>query len=347
MIGGLRVTDLGELSPESETGIKWESLVARHPCSGFMQSLHWAEFKRYQGLLTVHLGVFLHDVLIGGAIFYCAPYGKGAGFLVAPDGPLLPWHQREIAQGAIGLMQAHVSSIATKYGVMAMRIAPRILDRADALPLLSFNPAPLAINEHQTLLIDLRQSEDDLLAAMHPKGRYNIGLAQRSAVRVYEQSSGGSAAKLYEVMQAVGERNEFFVEPYSHFLTLLETLAPRGFVKVFFAEHETDLLGALLMVAYGGRATYLYGGTTDTKRNLMAGYLLQWEAMRAAKSLGCTEYDFWGFDATLDPEHPYAGFSRFKSQFGGQATEYIGTLDHYFVSNLADAVVRAFAEVSS
>src|SRR5215472_4754666 len=85
------VRELGALDPASPAGRAWEDLAAANPASGFMQSLHWAAFKRSQGFRTLHLGLFAGEDLVGGALCYAAPEDYGAGFLVVPEGPVLRW----------------------------------------------------------------------------------------------------------------------------------------------------------------------------------------------------------------------------------------------------------------
>lgn len=338
--------DLEELTPTSSLGVEWDLLVANNPASGFMQSTHWATFKRRMGFTVHHLGLFEGEQLVGGAILYAAPNCKGAGFLAAPDGPVLPWNNdadAERCQYALQLLLEGIQAEAQQLGAMALRIAPRLTEPQSAL-LADFAKAPVSLTEHKTMYLDLTQGPEQLLQAMKPKARYNIGLATRKGVMVREESTSSAAKNFYSVMQSVGGRDHFAVEPLSFFITLIDTLCSNGLARVFFAEHEEDILGALLTITFGGRSSYLYGGTTDLKRNYMGGYALQWAAIKAAQDQGASIYDFWGFDATESPDNSYAGFSRFKSQFSGKSISLIGTFDYYFMGNLADLVVRALKE---
>jgi lipid II:glycine glycyltransferase (peptidoglycan interpeptide bridge formation enzyme) len=122
-------------------------------------------------------------------------------------------------------------------------------------------------------------------------------------------------------------------------------LADRGLLKILVARHENEPLAAMFYVEYGNRATYFYGGISNEKRNVMAGYALQWEAIRMAKQSSKEIYDFFGFTELDDPEHPYQKFSRFKRQFGGVAQKYVGAQQHLFVARLADAVIKAAKEL--
>ena len=301
-------------------------------------------FKRQMGLKTIHLGLLDGDELIGGAIFYSAADNKGAGFLAVPDRPILPWHEEQLAASCMKLLLEAAKEQALALGALAVRVAPRI-SPPQPLALQGFGPAPVNLNERKTLYLDLQATPDELLQAMKPKGRYNIRLAERKGVTIYEESSPSAVMKFYAIMQQVSARDHFSLEPLSFFINLFDTLCPSGMAKVLFAEHEGDDLGALLMLTFADCATYLYGGTTNSKRNLMGGYALQWAAINKAKELGLQYYDFWGFDPVCAPDHSYAGFSRFKSQFGGEAIQYIGAHDYYFVDHLADAVIKALKEI--
>ena len=116
-------------------------------------------------------------------------------------------------------------------------------------------------------------------------------------------------------------------------------------VRILIASHEEDILGGLLLLTFGKRATFLYGGITNTKRQLMAGYALQWRAIEIAKGLGCDTYDFYGYTEFDDQNHDYAKFSRFKRQFGGKMEKFIGAHDHFFLDRLADVVIKAVNQI--
>jgi lipid II:glycine glycyltransferase (peptidoglycan interpeptide bridge formation enzyme) len=187
---------------------------------------------------------------------------------------------------------------------------------------------------------------DSLLAAMKPKGRYNIRLAAKRGVTASEDSSPGAVRRFHSLLAEAGQRDGFFVEPLPFFDALAEILCPVGVARFLFAEHEGEALGAMLLLTFGPRATFLYGGVSNRRRNLMAGYALQWAAIEASRSAGCTTYDFYGYEPTGAPDHLYAGFSRFKRQFGGQVARFVGALERFFLDKLADAIVMAVRETT-
>ena len=342
-MSAIEVRILQNVCPTSELGKEWEQLVRNNPASGFMQSLHWAQVKARQGLSSFHIGLFQQERLIGGVIFYRAIRHNGAGLLIAPEGPVLPWHNSQLASKLLALIMDTAEAEATKLSIMAIRIEPRLAPPPKSI-LREFGRAPVDLIPRETLYIDLSLSEETILAGMKQKGRYNIKLAQRNGINVYEDKSNEAVYNFYSIMQESSQRDDFALEPLSFFEHLAGVLMPAGIARFFFSEHEGDKLGTLLLINYGPRATYLYGGIGNIKANLMGGYALQWTAMKAAKESGCNTYDFYGYDPFRYSEHKYARFSQFKSQFGGQAVSFIGAHDYYFLDNLADAFIKVVKE---
>ncbi len=61
------------------------------------------------------------------------------------------------------------------------------------------------------------------------------------------------------------------------------------------------------MFYFAGQAIYLFGMSRDEHREKMPNYLLQWEAMRRAKALGCTTYNLWGAPDEFDESDELVG----------------------------------------
>jgi peptidoglycan pentaglycine glycine transferase (the first glycine) len=341
----LTVRHLETLDPASSLGERWDALTRENSATGFMQSLHWAAFKTKQGVPSLHLGLFDGEDLIGGGIFYTSGKRQGASILVAPEGPVLPWDNRVTAARGLGLLMEAIEERSQDLGIMSMRVEPRLAPPVPPL-LREFGRAPLDLIPRETLYIDLSGGEEAVLAGMKPKGRYNIKLAARSGVQISEATGSGCVPRFYETLCQAGRRDQFAVEPLAFFEHLAQVLMPSGKARFLFAEEDGDTLGALLLITHGQRATYLYGGISDLKRNLMGGYLLQWQAMKSAIEAGCTTYDFYGYVPFRSPEHRYARFSQFKSQFGGTPMRFIGGQDYFFLDNVVDAFVKVVNETA-
>jgi lipid II:glycine glycyltransferase (peptidoglycan interpeptide bridge formation enzyme) len=182
-----------------------------------------------------------------------------------------------------------------------------------------------------TFFLNLRQEEDELLGRMRPKTRYNIRLAGRKRVTV-RNCGRRHLDEWYSLYRETALRNGIYVHDPEYFHTVFESSAENGDpgldVRLLLADHEGELLAAMFLVLSLKRATYLYGASSGNKRQLMATYALQWEAIRVARYAGCMEYDMFGTAPNADPKHPMHGLHRFKSGFGGRIFHRMGCWDY-------------------
>ena len=77
-------------------------------------------------------------------------------------------------------------------------------------------------------------------------------------------------------------------------------------------------------------ATYYYGGSLTTHRNVMAPYLLQFEIMRKARALGCQCYDLMGVTPEGEPSNGWTEISVFKRKFGGREIRLVPALEYVY-----------------
>jgi peptidoglycan pentaglycine glycine transferase (the first glycine) len=139
-------------------------------------------------------------------------------------------------------------------------------------------------------------------------------------------------------MQVTGSRNEFGVHSPEYYTLAYDLFAPRD-MALILAEHEGDILAGIMVFAVGKTAWYLYGASSDVKRNLMASYGVQWKAIQWAKARGCTEYDMWGIP-DAGPDQLEAQFETrsdglwgvygFKRGWGGDVVRSLGAWDKVY-----------------
>lgn len=302
-----------------------------------MQSSAWAAFKRAENYRTWRYGLFDEETLCGGGTFYAYPGAPRDGFLVCPEGPVLDWADSEGARARLRLLIDAARTIPEAQDVVGIRIEPNIPPPAPSL-LRNWSRAPVDLTPIHTLVLDLTLSDAELLARMTPKGRYNIGLSQRHDVEVRRSAGMADLTRFYRLFQETAARNDFFAEPYGFMLNLCETLFAANQAELLLAEHCSETLAAAIIVYFGSRATFLFGGSSEKQREAMPSYGLHWAAMRRARERGCREYDLYGYEPFGMPDHLYAGISRFKKQFGGTRRDTAGAWDLVFYDRLAERV---------
>jgi lipid II:glycine glycyltransferase (peptidoglycan interpeptide bridge formation enzyme) len=187
----------------------------------------------------------------------------------------------------------------------------------------------------RTVLIDLRGTDDAVLARMNQGTRRKIRQAiDRNGV-IYTRGSSADVAKFNAIMQTTADRNGFGVHEAGYYQLAFELFAPH-YAALILAEHEGDLLAGVMVFAVGKSAWYLYGASSSDKRNLMASYGVQWKAMQWAKARGCDTYDLWGIpdedETTLEAQFQERsdglwGVYGFKRGWGGQIVRSVGAWD--------------------
>ncbi len=338
MTGSVEIREIGAAFDR-----ECDSLVNSTPETGFMQSSAWADFKAREGFVNVRYGFFSGELLIGFANLFHYPTEGGQSLVVCPEGPVLPWHDTDLSRSCLRLLLAAVENDSRFSHTLGLRIEPHLSPPAPSL-LRNWSRSPVDLTPIHTLMIDLDEPDEALLAAMHPKARYNLRLAMRNGVNIRRSSDPADLSAFYRLFSETATRNDFFQEPYGFFLNLADSLFPRGHAELFLAEAEGEAVAGLLLLDFGRRATYLYGGSTSRRRNLMPNHLLHWTVIQAARERGCAEYDLYGYEPFGLPDHLYAGISRFKKQLGGRRVDWMGAREHLFYDRLADRVIDGMRE---
>jgi len=201
-----------------------------------------------------------------------------------------------------------------------------------ALKAAGFKRAAADIQPPDTVIVNLSASCENILASMKPKWRYNVSLAGKKGVQV-NIGEEKELETFYSLLKETAQRDGIAVHSFEYYKTLFEICRERNkngeglSLRLYTAVHENDTLAAIVVLFRTRYAAYLYGASSNEKRNLMAPYALQWKAMQDAKEAGCQYYDLFGIPPDEDPNHPMAGLYRFKTGFGGQVIHRPGSWD--------------------
>ncbi|MBI3739265.1 MAG: peptidoglycan bridge formation glycyltransferase FemA/FemB family protein [Chloroflexi bacterium] len=305
----------------------WNQLLQNHPDAHLLQTGEWGELKSAFGWTAVRLivGDFGAQIL-----FRKLPFG----FTIA----YIPKLAVSDQQSAISEeFWNEIDLICKKRHAIFLKVE---LDAWNDQPLDTWN-LKLETSSHniqppRTIIVDIRGTEDEILARMKQKCRYNIRLAEKKCVtvRAWDNIEG-----FHKMVQVTGGRDGFGVHSLDYYRRAYELFHPTGMCELLVAEFEDKPLAALMVFARGLRAWYVYGASNDEERNRMPTYLLQWEAMRLARSKGAEEYDLWGVpdedEATLEAQFEKRsdglwGVYRFKRGFGGELKRAAQAMDKIY-----------------
>jgi peptidoglycan pentaglycine glycine transferase (the first glycine) len=273
----------------------------------FLQSKEWLDFQKSLGRKTwdaVGISIIKHNLPLKKSYLYSARL-RPSDF----DG-----------QARWGKFLTRVKEIAKQENAIFFKIEPE-----NEVNLKSFGfKKSHNIQPKKTLILDISESEQELLSQMHYKTRYNIQLAIKKGVKTYCSSpKTQNFNDFWRLMEETTKRDKFRPHPKEYYRKMLEIPG----VELFIASYRDKIIAANIVVFFEKTAIYLHGASDYEHRNLMAPHLLQWEQIKEAKKHGCIEYDFWGID-----EQKWPGVTRFKKGFAGKEINYLGAYDLVFQS---------------
>lgn len=314
---------------------QWDSYVRAHPRGHLLQTAGWGEHKRKFGWSDARVGITdSSGELTGGALllFRLLPFRIGT-MAYLPMGPLVtnPADESTVWSAIHVEAKRHRAAfLKWEPGIFAESPAP---DPAH----LGFRSSLQTIQPPRTILIDISGDEDAILARMNQGTRRKIRQSLKGDVQ-YTEGSRADVDKFNAIMQVTGSRNEFGVHSPEYYALAYDLFAPRDMVLTL-AENEGDTLAGIMVFAVGKTAWYLYGASSDVKRNLMASYGVQWKAIQWAKERGCTVYDMWGIP-DAEPDQLEAQFETrsdglwgvygFKRGWGGEVVRSLGAWDKVY-----------------
>lgn len=166
-----------------------------------------------------------------------------------------------------------------------------------------------------TALIDLKKSEEEILSEMKPKWRYNIWLATKKWVEVFEVEKTLENIKIfYSLILETTSRDWFSWNSLEYYKNFLEIIPESSLI---FTKIWDKILSAWIFIFNKEISIYYYWASTSLKefRNLMAPYSMQWYAIKKAKEIWSKYYDFLWIASPEDKNSPLAWVTDFKLKF--------------------------------
>lgn len=356
----------------------WNSIISQLPNPHFLQSNEWGEVKARYGWEPyyavwnegsefhiiqddIHLSSFAFPIAAALILKRTVSF-RGiikASILYLPKGPLLDWTNETLRNRVLNDLQA----FAKEQKAIFIKMDPDVElgrgvpgDEGDVidqngqtvmteLKRRGWSYASDQIQFQNTVLIDLHATEEEMLARMKPKTRYNVRLAEKKGVSL-RVGTLEDLPMLYKMYAETSVRDGFVIRDEEYYLTVWPTfmraaISGQPSAVPLIAEVDGEAVAAIFLFMFGKKAYYVYGMSRNAHREKMPTYLLQWEAMKIAKSKGCDVYDLWGAPEVFDESDSMWGVYRFKEGLGGEVVRTLGAYD--FAPN--KLLYKLYAEV--
>lgn len=309
--------EIKEIDNQLKNSSIWEK-KANHP----LQSWSFGEARRELGIEVLRLGEFKKDALIN--IFQISLHPLIGDYKIG----YLP---RSLFPSS--KMLNYLYQWGKKNKIVFIKIEPYEeqnrnlffqISRDNNFILLK-SPHPLF--PEWTQMIDLQKSEDELFKNLHYKTRYNIRLAQKKNVVIKQMDNEQGFEIFIKLYFETCQRQKYHGHNYRYHSTIWKKFQKK-IAHILIAFYKNFPLASYQVWLYKNRLYYVYGGSSNQYRNLMASNLLMWETIRFGKFNKAKIFDLWG---SLPPNyslnHPWAGFTRFKQGYGGRFVQLIGSYD--------------------
>ena len=348
----------------------WNQIISQLPGPHFLQTYEWGQVKARYGWIPYyaiwtedgkfHISQTVDNISLNAGHCVAAAmilkkqilsrgFAARLSVFYAPKGPLLDWDNTALRTRVLNDLQA----FAKKQAAIFLKIDPDVVlgrgvpnsagDVPDAggqsvrseLTHRGWVCSTDQIQFQNTVLIDLSPAEEEMLARMKPKTRYNMRLAQKKGVTV-RAGTVDDLPMLYKMYAETSLRDGFVIRDENYYLSVWKLFMAN--VSTFerlnvptcqplIAEVDNQPVAAIFLFMFAGRAYYVYGMSRNLQREKMPTYLLQWESMRNAKSNGCHVYDLWGAPEVFDESDSMWGVYRFKEGLGGEVVRTLGAYD--------------------
>jgi peptidoglycan pentaglycine glycine transferase (the first glycine) len=327
---------LQTITPSAEA---WDAFVERQPRAHPLQLSAWGAFKSQYGWRCERVALQAGNEIMAGAqvLLRRLPARLGALAYI----PMGPYAQDESSEFYSQLWTALRQRLTREHRAALLKIEPGLYfdSTAPDWSQWGFVPSPQTVQPPRTIVLDITGTQESALARMNQGTRRKIRQSvERNGIIYSEAQTAADVAKFTQLMQVTGSRNEFGVHEPAYYQRVFEQFVPQHRALIL-AEHEGDVLAGVMVFAAGKNAVYLYGASSDTKRNLMASDGVQWQAIRWAQAHGCHWYDLWGIpdaeEAELEADFQTRsdglwGVYGFKRGWGGKIVRSIGTWDQVY-----------------
>lgn len=315
----------------------WDAFVEGEGSFALLQSWNWGTFKEELGWKASRIVVEDGGRIVGGAQLLVKPLPLGLSIAYVPRGPLGDWLTDEVARPLF----SELICLARQNGAIFLKIEPALrrgLPSQGLLERYGFRHSRTPNQPQTTIVLDLTQSEDDILAHMRKKTRQYVRRAEREGITVRLGTSEDLPA-FENLMHLTATREHFAARTSQYYRAEWETVALGGKGALFLAYHGGQLIAARLVYRFGRHAAEFHAGSV-TISGLHPNYLLVWEAIKWAKGHGCISYDLWGIPDELGAQEDESegeltlrrdglwGVYQFKRGFSSDVIAYVGPYDY-------------------
>lgn len=295
----------------------------------FQQSEAWQVFQESLGRKVFHRS--------GEGWEYRAilePARFGLSRLYCPYGPTAETHR------ALRTALASLRALARSQNAAYVRIQPlgtefthEDMKRLGAHKIYYSQPA-------HTWCVDTTRSTEEIVADMKQNNRNLYRNYTKKDMSYKRSTKPADVSRLTTLLHGVAAHNQISVHPDSYFIAQAKALMPIGAASLHFITYKKQTIAAALVYEGAHAHYYAHAAATQEYRKLGASTALLAAIIVDTHERSKQVCDLYGITTSENPDHKWAGFTRFKKSFGGYPQDLSETYE-YPVKQLRHAAYRA------
>ena len=303
-----------------ENKAQWDEFVKSHEEANFLQSWDFYEFHKSRGKKVVRRAA-MEDEKIVGVYAGVVETAKRGRYMAIAGGPIIDWKDRKLVDAVFD----DIREQGLKLGCVFVRVRPQLELSNKSLKLmndLGLKRAPMYLSVEFAGVLDLKKSEEEILAGASQGFRRKLRKAAKNAIEITADTEDTSIKEFCKLEKLHAERQKYVAFSGDFLKKQFEAFRKGGEVLVYTARKDGEVLAQNFMIFYGPEASYHYGVSSELGTKYSAAPLLHMEAMEEARKRGCIRYNLWGIVEPDETSHRFYGVSEFKRSFGCSELRY-------------------------
>jgi lipid II:glycine glycyltransferase (peptidoglycan interpeptide bridge formation enzyme) len=284
----------------------------------FLQTSQYGDFRKKLGEKNFRYGLFRDKVLVGTVQFQRVLARRGV-HLHTPHGPLLE------DETMLPFFLSLYKKIGKKEKCDFVRVSSLFsMNKKTVFQKEKFRDAAAhLINPERTWVLDITQSEEEILSLMRKSTRYEVRRSQKCDISVSMGNNLKDLDIFWNLHIDTVHRQKFI--PFSKKVTQTELEIWGDDVQIFNSKIDQNYYSSSIII-FDSHAGYYHQGASVYNK-FPVSHATLWSAIKEAKKRGCQEFNFWGVCEKDDKNHPWYGLSKFKRGFGGKEYTFLHAQD--------------------
>ncbi|MBR2658628.1 peptidoglycan bridge formation glycyltransferase FemA/FemB family protein [Candidatus Saccharibacteria bacterium] len=305
---------------EAEHREEWDNFIKAHKEANFLQSWDFYEFHKARGKKIMRRFIADGETVVG-AYAGVVETAKRGRYLAIAGGPIIDWDDDRLVRATF----LDIKTMAELDDCVFVRVRPQLPLSDKSLAIMRKNglkKAPMYLSVEYAGILDLRKSEEEILAGASQGFRRKLRKAEKNDIEITADKSEKSIDEFCKLEKKHAERQKYVAFSDSFLKKQFEAFAKNDEVLIYTARKDGEILAQNFMIFYGPEASYHYGVSSELGTKYSAAPLLHMAAMEEARKRGMIRYNLWGIVGTEEMSHRFYGVSEFKRSFGCEELKY-------------------------